>query len=379
METINHLVRTIGERVAGGPGEHAAAKYLTQRLTSAGLDVDLERFTFRGWRTLAPASLDLHDSEPVAAVALPYTPATGPHGVSGRLARAGDWPLIPRRLVCTRFTLRDTGGNAVAAILVSPAGEARPLPNTQPLLSQPTVVVGASDGERLARLTDSGADVDARLVSPMAWEGPLQSANLVAEAGRTARAIAVTAHYDCVTGSTGANDNASGVALLLRLAQQIGLETRGDIGFCFILCGAEEPFLVGSRKHVAELAAEGALSRIVACLNLDMVAVGERFSIRRSHGPPWEGTAEAISNSFGSTLPIGETGPMPSSDQWAFHEAGIPSAQLTREPDPAWHSPEDVSERFGAEELDEAEQIAAALLLETLARCADGRRRRRTR
>jgi hypothetical protein len=372
VETVHQLASVIGERPAGSSGEHAAAEFLMRRLASAGFDVTLERFMFRGWRALAPALVELDHGEPIAAVPLPYAPPTGPGGVRGRLARAGDWPLIPGRLVCPRLAVSDRAGGALAAILVSPAGEARPLPNPQPLLALPTVVVGVLDGERLARLTESDPDVDVRVASPMAWEGPLESANLIADDGRATRAIAVIAHYDCVAGSCGANDNASGAALLVRLAQRFGRGQRGGVGFRFVLCGAEEPFLVGSRKHIGELAAAGALPRIVGCLNLDMVAVGERFSVRRSPGPPWEGVVEALEGHSPSGLPIGETGPMASSDQWAFHEAGIPSAQLTREPDPAWHSSEDVPERFLNEALDEAEQVAVDLLDEVAARCAGG-------
>jgi hypothetical protein len=53
---------------------------------------------------------------------------------------------------------------------------------------------------------------------------------------------------------------------------------------------------------------------------------------------------------------------MPASDHWAFHELGVPSAQLTRVPDLEWHSDGDLSDRFDDAALDDAETVATRLI-----------------
>ena len=98
-------------------------------------------------------------------------------------------------------------------------GQGAPAPDTLPLLPLPAVVIGADDGQRLRASAESNG-THARVTCPQPWEGPLQSANLVVDASRTGALVLVLAHYDSVEGSPGANDNASGAALLLRLVRK---------------------------------------------------------------------------------------------------------------------------------------------------------------
>src|SRR5262249_9699704 len=104
------------------------------------------------------------------------------------------------------------------------------------------------------------------------------------------------------------------------------------------------------------------LDEIACCLNVDMVGVGDRFALRRQAGTIWELAAAEIGGSSPACLPIVQTETMPSSDHWAFHELGVPSAQLTREPDSAWRSPADALDRYSVGDLDDAEAVAVALL-----------------
>jgi aminopeptidase YwaD len=358
MQSVRVLASEIGPRPAGSAAERRAREYLQARLGELGASVETRPFTFRGWRALAPPELHV-EGQKLETVALPYTFATGPDGVEGVLRFEGDWPVIPGRLSCPRFRVEDAAGDTRAAVLASPAGEARQLPNTLPLLSLPTVVIGADDGQRLRALLRRNG-MRARVACPQAWERPLQSANLVVDLAGADRIILVLAHYDPVEGSQGANDNASGAALLLRLVRRLRDADAG--GVRFVLCGAEEPFLVGSRSYAAELSTNGELTRIAACLNLDMVGVGEKFSVRRADDSLWVRAAGAVGRSSPAGLPIGEAGAMPSSDHWAFHELGVPSAQLTREPDHPWHSRGDITDRFSDAELDDVEAVAARLL-----------------
>ena len=70
------------------------------------------------------------------------------------------WPIIPGRPACPRFVVEDPAGESTAAVLAAPFGEERPLPNVQPLLAVPTVVVAASEVERLRAQLARNRDAD---------------------------------------------------------------------------------------------------------------------------------------------------------------------------------------------------------------------------
>jgi len=77
-------------------------------------------------------------------------------------------------------------------------------------------------------------------------------------AGRSAAAapLIVAAHYDTVAGSPGADDNASGLAVLLETARRLRQSVRtGELRF--IAFGLEEDNLRGSRAYTEDLRAAG--------------------------------------------------------------------------------------------------------------------------
>ncbi|MDF2575659.1 MAG: aminopeptidase, partial [Agromyces sp.] len=78
------------------------------------------------------------------------------------------------------------------------------------------------------------------------------------------------AHLDSVQAGPGINDNGSGSAALLELAQSISkLEPQNTVRLAW--WGAEESGLIGSEEYVAELSQEER-DRIALYLNFDMVA-----------------------------------------------------------------------------------------------------------
>jgi aminopeptidase YwaD len=365
MEAVRVLAQEIGPRPAGGNGEHSAAEYLVRRIAELDLPARIEPFVFKAWRTDGPASIRISrpgHTERLSGIPLPYTLGTAKQGVKGALTWEGMWPVIPGRLICPRFRIDASTGEPLAVLLASPFGAARPLPNPQPLLAIPTVVVSSDAGTRLRELTDlPGRAPSAQIICGEIHEELARSGNVIAEVGAIRDTIALVAHYDCVEASPGANDNASGVAVLLRLLERFHRHHTGNdgLGLRFIFVGAEEPFLVGSRAYVAAAATRGELSRIVGCLNFDMLGVGDRFAVRRVPGSLWQRAADELPPFSAGGLCISQTELSASSDHWAFHEAGVPSAQLTREPDDDWHSPYDQIARFSASDLADAEEVAA--------------------
>ena len=118
------------------------------------------------------------------------------------------------------------------------------------------------------RLTAAGYTVE-RQEFPV---GGVASANLVVErAGANAEAVVMLgAHLDSVLAGPGINDNGSGVATLLVIAERLaGLPAPGrTVRLAF--WGAEENGPFGSRAYVEALAPEE-LARIDAYLNFDML------------------------------------------------------------------------------------------------------------
>lgn len=367
MQVVRYLADELGPRPAGGESERRAAEYVARTLTDGGLEAQTHAFLFRGWRASQGAELSFRDEQGsvsrLTGVQLPYTGATAPEGESGRLTWQGTWAMIPGRLLCPRFLVIGTDGQPKAALVATPMGAARLLPNPLPLLVLPTICVSEDDGLRLACLARSSADAPiVNVTCPPAWEGPLRSQNIIATVGRTDRVLALTAHYDSVDGSPGANDNASGVSLLLRLARRLRRSPETRVGFRLAFYGAEEPLFVGSRSDVTDLATSCELPRILGCLNFDMMGVGGEFNVRCPSSSVWARAARGIGAGSSGGVRIHPVPEAAASDHWAFHEAGVDSAQLTRTPDLAYHSSADVSGRFKAEDLDSAESVAWALL-----------------
>lgn len=165
----------------------------------------------------------------------------------------------------------------------------------------------------------------------------IHSANVIAiKHGASAQEIIVGAHYDSVGVGKGADDNASGVAVILEVAKRIK-EQETPYTIRFILFGAEEAGLQGSQYYVSQMTAEQ-IQNTVAMINLDSVTAGDIAYIYGDQGErgairDW---ALGFAQENGFTLqtqlgenpdyPLGTTGDW--SDHAPFKEVGIPYTYL---------------------------------------------------
>jgi Zn-dependent M28 family amino/carboxypeptidase len=123
-----------------------------------------------------------------------------------------------------------------------------------------------------ASFADGAALSQAGSTARVSIEGEIQSqVNVIAELpGRNEDNVVMAgAHLDSVAAGPGINDNGSGSAALLELAQQIA-KIRPENTLRFAWWGAEEDGLVGSSEYVLGLSAEE-LDRIALYLNFDMI------------------------------------------------------------------------------------------------------------
>ncbi len=98
------------------------------------------------------------------------------------------------------------------------------------------------------------------------------STNVLAELrGAGPRVVMIGAHLDSVAAGPGINDNGSGVATLLVIAEQLRALPPPDATIRFAFWGAEEGGPFGSRAYVESLSGEER-AEIVAYLNFDMLA-----------------------------------------------------------------------------------------------------------
>ena len=171
-------------------------------------------------------------------------------------------------------------------------------------------------------------------------------------------AIVLTAHYDHLgvrDGATyfGADDNASGVAVLVALARQCQkMPWMHDA--IFVAFDAEEMGLQGARAFVKALPIPR--DRTMALnINLDMVARGDKnelYIAGTSHRPALKTVLEPVASrskikvSFGHDTGGGQDDWTRQSDHGAFHEAGIPFVYFGVEDHPDYHKPTDTADKI---------------------------------
>ena len=98
--------------------------------------------------------------------------------------------------------------------------------------------------------------------------------------------VIVGAHYDAVTAGAGADDNASGVAVMLEVAERLA-HFKIDYDIVFVAFGAEEAGLRGSSAFVADMSAED-VSRAIVMINFDSLLVGDKLYVHAgSNGKTW--------------------------------------------------------------------------------------------
>ena len=321
-----------GNRAAGTRGDRASQRYVAERLRAAGWRVRLQPFRFPFSAQRSPPRLEAGGRQ-IEASALRFS-ASG--SVSAPLAIAGSGcdeaqydgfergsVALVRRGDCLLRTIVVAAGRAGAAgvVLYDPDVGGPPRPGTliSPETKVPAVSVRREDGQELAaQLPPARLDVDA--VSELR-----RSSNVIAELGSGSTVAMAGGHLDSVPEGPGINDNGSGVATLLELAEQMGGREPPPRRIRLAFWGAEELGLDGSRHYVRDLGRDER-RRIAGYLNLDMVgsANGGRRIYGGTRGEALE-AARAVRGFFaglGERLEAADVGK--ASDHAPFDSAGIP-------------------------------------------------------
>jgi hypothetical protein len=156
----------------------------------------------------------------------------------------------------------------------------------------------------------------------------------------------VGAHLDTVAVAPGAEDNASGVAVVLELAR-LAVESETALPTVFIAFGGEEPrgpgdelHHFGSKHYVQEMspAQRGTLRAMVS---LDRVGVGQSVPVCTGGLSPPRVQEEL--RSAARRMGIANHGcDSTASDHWSFEKAGFPVARIGSTPYAGYHSEADL-------------------------------------
>jgi hypothetical protein len=175
-----------------------------------------------------------------------------------------------------------------------------------------------------------------------------------------AKTIVVTAHYDHLgrmgqdTYFPGANDNASGIAILLAIAEHFK-QNKSDKNILFVAFGGEEAGLVGSHYFVNHPTYP--IRKIDFVLNIDIMGSGdEGITVVNSIE---QELAFQLLNSINSenklVSKIKKRGQTRNSDHYWFSEKGIPSIFVyTQGSNKNYH---DIKDTFGNLIFDEVEDL----------------------
>ena len=294
-----------GTRASGTPGFEASVDYVVERLEDAGYHPDVQEFTFPFFQQLSASTFEQITPDPalyvegtdyftadfsgsgdvtgvLSPVDLTLPPTPEPSSTSGCEPEdfagftAGDIALIQRGSCNFSVKVENAQAAGAAAVVIFNEGQEGRTDAFQGTLggpeTLPVVMTSFALGNSLAEQAASG-DVTVHILTSTLSENR-QTWNVLADTrrGRADRTIVVGAHLDSVVPGPGINDNGSGSATILEVAEQLARQRGGPPNRVrFAWWGAEEAGLLGSTYYVENLS-EDELADIALNLNFDMLA-----------------------------------------------------------------------------------------------------------
>jgi aminopeptidase Y len=345
-------------RVSGSPGFDQSKDYAVNVFTAAGYNVTVQPFQFQTFVSLSPSILEQVAPPPTGPIAnnimsysgsgdvtAPVTALPAPPADATPGCEAADFAGFPagnialiRRGACTFATKATNAYNAGASGVV--------IYNNIPGVLNGTL---GNDFTLNIGVTSVTADVGGQLAATPGlvmrlktdtFRGIATTYNVLAEStgGDPNNVVMAGAHLDSVNAGPGINDNGSGSAAILEVAEQMSkVNPRNKVRFA--LWGAEESGLVGSIYYVNNLS-QADRDKIALYLNFDMVGSPNHVffiydgddSDGVGAGPGPAGSAQiekTFEQYFDSvSVPFKGTDFSGRSDYGPFIAAGIPSGGL---------------------------------------------------
>ncbi len=161
----------------------------------------------------------------------------------------------------------------------------------------------------------------------------------------------------------GADDNASGVSVLLELAQILGKRLKPDRSVVFVAFSGEEAGRKGSRYYVANQKRYPA-EQSIGMLNLDTVGrLGEKKLLVLGAGSAREWIHIFRGAGYVTSVHVEAVSKeLDSSDQKSFQEVGVPAVQLFTGPHLDYHRPTDTVDKIDPEGLVKVAAVAKEVI-----------------
>jgi Zn-dependent M28 family amino/carboxypeptidase len=216
------------------------------------------------------------------------------------------------------------------------------------LANGPRVAGSSSESAALTHAADTLGALSGVTVDYVDLPNGRHTRNVRSTFGGGGPHLLLGAHIDSIPGSPGADDNASGVIVLLELARRF-VDQPPPMTVTVVAFGAEERLSGYSRDahHYGSRALASRLDQLGALpdrmISVDMVGVDDRLLavVYRGTDRSTAAMLASVGDAAGRALRIDERGDI--SDHEAFARRGVPSAFLWRPSNPDYHTPGDTT------------------------------------
>jgi hypothetical protein len=251
--------------------------------------------------------------------------------------------------------------------------------------SIPEIEIASEHHGRIYRLLKNGKKVQIEAEVEVEWlDDDYNGYNVLAEIPGTDKTlkpeiVMLGAHLDSWHAGTGANDNASGVAVMMeaiRILKTLDFQPKRTIRIA--IWGEEEQGLFGSRGYVQKYVADrnskekkAEWDRISSYFNLDNGSGKIRGIYLEGNDqlvPVFEKWFEPFHDMGAKTITLRNTG---STDHVAFDAVGVPGFQFIQDPidyGKGYHTNMDLYERMQISDMTQAAVIIAAMVYNTAQR-----------
>ncbi len=364
------LAVTIGSRPAGTDSGMKAGDYIAQQFAVAGFTVEKQAFPFQAWEDHGTqVQVTAPETRGINAQAIQYSPAGNVeailaavqgNGTESDFANAnvqGKVALVSRGTIPFSDKAKNAAIAGAVAILIFNNDLGSFSGTLREPVSIPTLGISGQDGRALQSMISQGTvkvKIDSRTeVAQKTGHNIIGTLK-----GTTDDVIVLGGHYDSVSAGPGANDNGSGIAVLLELASDLGKQkhknTLAVIGF-----DGEELGLLGSRYYVDNLSTDER-ARIKGMLNFDMLGGGSGPLLLGGDGNLGQ-LGRDIADQLGITARNFRLGGGAGSDHESFQRIGVDTIFFSRDYS-LLHTPEDTMDQVKPEYLDEAGRVAIRMI-----------------
>lgn len=350
LEYVETLSVDLSPRTTASAGELAAAEFLQDRMAALGYEAELQDFEFDFLEQEGEFIQFVGSDEPAVSARMIRGSIVGT--AEGRLVDIGPGGItdIPFEGLTGAIAFADRG---VIPFETKARNAARAGAVAIIVANNFPDPISATFEQQFDFLSDSISGVDGDQIRARMTEGEvsvrlddapqtLQNRNVVATLPDSTDDIVIMgAHFDAVAGSPGANDNASGVATVLTIVEQIAEENL-PFELRIVVFGSEELGLFGSQHYLNSLTPDDA-ARVAFIVNLDTLRSGQ-FELFGDAG--LVAAAQVIASDLNIPVRRGVIPANSSRDHAPFKAAGIPILMLFGSDFTEIHSPQDALDKI---------------------------------